>query len=119
MLPSATMKARVPYKRGKPPRSTRLLRQSSVENDKGPTSSEEALADLKFLLVRTLKQIRRKQGLSQIALAHRMGSSQSRVAKVEAGDPSVSLDLIARAFVAIGASSRDVMQAFLSRSKIR
>ena len=55
-------------------------------------------------LVDAVRQSRKKRGLSQINLAQRMGSSQSRVVKLETGDPSVSLDLIARAFFAIGGS---------------
>jgi hypothetical protein len=42
----------------------------------------------------------------------RMRSSQSRVAKIETGDPSVSLDLIVRAFLATGATRRELQQAF-------
>jgi hypothetical protein len=44
-----------------------------------------------------------------------MKSSQSRVAKIEAGDPSVSLDLMVRALVASGATAKDVKKAFASR----
>jgi len=46
-----------------------------------------------------------------LRLARRTGSSQSRVAKMEAGDPSVSLELLIRALLAAGASRRDVGQA--------
>lgn len=41
-----------------------------------------------------------------------MKSSQSRIAKIEAGDPSVSLDLIVRALIASGATTRDIQAAF-------
>ena len=37
-----------------------------------------------------------------------MKSSQSRIAKMEAGDPSVSLDLLIKALLTLGASSRDL-----------
>jgi hypothetical protein len=43
-----------------------------------------------------------------------MRSSQSRIAKIEAGDSSVSLDLIVRALIAAGASRREVAQAFVA-----
>jgi predicted transcriptional regulator len=43
-----------------------------------------------------------------------MGSSQSRIAKIEAGDPSVSLDLILRALVASGASRREIQETLAS-----
>ena len=43
--------------------------------------------------------------------AELLGSSQSRVAKIEAGDPSVSLDLLTRSMLALGASKKDVARA--------
>jgi ribosome-binding protein aMBF1 (putative translation factor) len=76
-------------------------------------SDEEAmLVELKLSLTDALKQARRKRHLSQIDLAQRMGSSQSRVAKIEAGDPSVSFDLIVRAFLATGATRQELQRAF-------
>jgi len=50
-------------------------------------------------------------GLTQTELAKHLGSSQSRVAKLEAGDTSVSLDLLIRGLLAVGASRKDVAQA--------
>jgi len=49
--------------------------------------------------------------LSQVALAKRVKSGQSRVAKMEAGDPSVSIDLLLRTLFALGATSREVASA--------
>jgi transcriptional regulator with XRE-family HTH domain len=46
--------------------------------------------------------------LTQAALAHRLGSSQSRIAKMEAADRSVSLDLIMRSLLTIGATATDI-----------
>jgi predicted transcriptional regulator len=48
----------------------------------------------------------------QTDLVQRMGSSQSRVTKIEAGDPSVSLDSIVRALFATGATRHDLQRAF-------
>jgi len=82
-------------------------------------SDEEAtLVELKLSLTDALKQARQKRHLSQIDLAQRMGSSQSRVAKIEAGDPSVSLDLIVRAFLATGATRQELQRAFSAKEKI-
>ena len=82
-------------------------------------SNEEAtLVELKLSLTDALKQARQKRHLSQIDLAQRMGSSQSRVAKIEAGDPSVSLDLIVRAFLATGATRQELQRAFSKKEKI-
>ena len=79
-------------------------------------SDEEAmLVELKLSLIKAIRQAREKHGLSQIDLAQRMGSSQSRVAKIEAGDPSVSLDLIVRALIATGASRRDLQRVLTAK----
>ena len=47
-----------------------------------------------------------------------MKSSQSRIAKIEAGDPSVSLDLIVRALIASGATTRDIQVAFATNERV-
>ena len=47
-------------------------------------------------------------GSSQTELARRIGSSQSRVAKLEAGETDVSLDLIFRALFATGAKIGEI-----------
>ena len=76
-------------------------------------SDEEArLVALKLALISAVKKSRIKRKLSQIDLAQRMKSSQSRIAKIEAGDLSVSLDLIVRALIASGATTRDIQVAF-------
>jgi len=76
-------------------------------------SDEEAqLVALKLSLISAVKKSRIKRKLSQIDLAQRMKSSQSRIAKIEAGDSSVSLDLIVRALIASGATTRDIQAAF-------
>lgn len=78
----------------------------------GLSEPEAALVELKLALVSAVRRTRQKRGLSQIELAQRMRSSQSRIAKIEAGDASVSLDLIVRALIAAGVSRRDMAQAF-------
>ena len=79
---------------------------------------EAALVELRLSLISAVKKSRLKHGISQIDLAQRMGSSQSRVAKIESGDPSVSLDLIVRALIAAGATRKDLQKAFTSGEKI-
>lgn len=73
---------------------------------------ETRLVALKLSLISAVKKSRIKRKLSQMDLAQRMKSSQSRIAKIEAGDPSVSLDLIVRALIASGATTRDIQAAF-------
>jgi transcriptional regulator with XRE-family HTH domain len=64
--------------------------------------------EIKFALSRSLRDRRTANGLSQAALAKRLHSSQSRIAKMEAADPTVSIDLLLRALFALGARPRDV-----------
>lgn len=75
------------------------------------SDAEAALVELKLVLADALRRSRAARGLSQVDLAERMQSSQSRVAKIEAGDPSVSLDLIVRALMAAGVTIRDIGRA--------
>ena len=82
------------------------------------SDEEVMLVELKLSLTGALKAARQKRHLSQIDLAQRLGSSQSRVAKIEAGDPSVSLDLIVRALFAAGATRQELQRAFSAKEKI-
>ena len=76
---------------------------------------EVAFVELKLRLSESFKQRRQSKKLSQAALAKKINSSQSRVAKMESGDPSVSLDLLIRALLAIGATRNDLARVLGSR----
>lgn len=69
---------------------------------------ESAYIEVKLELADHLRKRRQRRKLTQVQLARMVRSSQSRVAKMEAGDPSVSLDLLVRSLFALGASKRDV-----------
>jgi len=69
---------------------------------------EAALIELRLKLAAGLRNKRTVQGLTQTALARAMKSSQSRVAKMEAGDHTVSLDLLVRSLFAMGTSNREL-----------
>lgn len=83
----------------------------------GLTAAEEALVELRLTLSRSLRERRTRRRLSQEQLAKLLGSSQSRVAKMEAGDPSVSIDLLIRSLLAIGATHKDLAHAIGHGSK--
>ena len=70
------------------------------------TAAESALVDVKVALATELRARRLHLHLSQEALAKRLRSSQSRVAKMEAGDPSVSLELLMCALLVAGTTRR-------------
>jgi len=74
----------------------------------GLTEAEAALIDVRVSLARELKRRRLERNLSQAALARRLRSSQSRVAKMEAGDPSVTIDLLLRSLFTAGSTSSDI-----------
>mgnify|MGYP000724176527 FL=1 len=79
------------------------------------TPEESAYVDLKLRLSDSLRQRRAQQKLSQKELAKLVKSSQSRVAKMEAGDPTVSLDLLIKTLLALGASDLDLAEAIAAR----
>lgn len=74
----------------------------------GLSDEEMAYIDLHIALSDAVRDRRKAYGLTQQELAARLGSSQSRVAKIEAGDTSVSLDLLVRALLATGATVADI-----------
>jgi len=86
-----------------------------AEDFLGLDAAEAALVEMRLALSRAVRARRTAAHLTQAALARRIGSSQSRVAKLEAGDPSVSLDLLIRALLTVGASRREVGQALAQR----
>ncbi len=70
--------------------------------------AEAAFVALKLRLSEELRERRTKEGLSQVELAKRIGSSQSRVAKMEASDPTVSVDLLLKGLFATGATQDEI-----------
>lgn len=81
----------------------------------GLSAEEAALVELRLALSRSVRARRLKMGVSQVELAARLGSSQSRVAKLEGADATVSIDLLIRGLLALGASRRDIGRAMAAR----
>ncbi len=77
----------------------------------GLSPEEAALVEMKVLLSEALRARRESHGISQLALAKQLKSSQSRVAKMEAADRTVSIDLLVRGLVVLGARPRDIANA--------
>ena len=90
---------------------TRGWRVGTASDFLGLSAEEAALVEMKVSLSQALRARREARGLSQVAFAKRLGSSQSRVAKMEAADSTVSMDLLVRALVAFGATPRDIAKA--------
>jgi hypothetical protein len=67
--------------------------------------------EMKLALSRLLRLVRERRRLTQTKAAALLKTSQSRLARMEAGDPSVSLDLLVRGLFALGASPKDLLKA--------
>jgi DNA-binding XRE family transcriptional regulator len=83
----------------------------SAEEFLNLTPEETAYIELKLALSGSLKERRIREKLTQVELARMVRTSQSRVAKMETGDPSVSLDLLVKTLLALGASTEDLAKA--------
>ena len=69
---------------------------------------ESAYIEMKLTLSKNLQERRKDKSLTQEQLARLLKSSQSRVAKMETGDPSVSLDLLVRSLLILGESRKSL-----------
>jgi DNA-binding XRE family transcriptional regulator len=85
----------------------------------GLSEEEAAFVELKLALADNLKARRLKRGMTQSQLARRLESSQSRVAKMEAGDRSVSLDLLVRSLLTVGMTRRELAKVIATSSRSR
>jgi len=83
------------------------------------TPEENRYIELKLALSEHLKKRRRSRRLSQETLAKLLSSSQSRVAKMEAADPTVSLDLLVRSLLALGSSEKELAKVIASSGGAR
>jgi hypothetical protein len=85
--------------------------EGSAQEFLGLTDADVAYVETKRALAGCLRLLRRKRHLTQVQLAVRLRTSQSRVAKMEAGDPAVSIDLLVHSLYRMGASRRQVASA--------
>jgi len=78
---------------------------------------ESAYIEVKLRLSDNLRQRRTRKRLSQKELAVLIKSSQSRVAKMEGGDPTVSIDLLVKTLLVLGASDLDLANVIAARAR--
>ncbi|HEX6810759.1 MAG TPA: helix-turn-helix domain-containing protein [Planctomycetota bacterium] len=83
----------------------------------GLSEAEDLFVEIKLALSDAVRKRRTKLGLTQGELARRMQSSQSRVAKLEAGDRTVSIDLLVHALVALGATRQQLARILSSSAR--
>lgn len=81
------------------------------------TDVEAQFVEIKVALAQLLRATRTRRRLTQFELAEKIGSSQSRVAKLEAGDPSVSVDLLVRSLLAAGAKPAEFAKAVSTKRR--
>jgi DNA-binding XRE family transcriptional regulator len=81
------------------------------------TAGEAEFVEIKLALARRLREFREEHNWTQAEFARRVGSSQSRVAKMEAADPTVSVDLLVRSLLTAGADRREVGRVVGSRRR--
>jgi ribosome-binding protein aMBF1 (putative translation factor) len=80
----------------------------SAQEFLGLTDAENALVELRLSLGESVRTLRQRRSLTQVELAKQLGSSQSRVAKMEVGDSSVSIDLLFRALLQLGSTRQEI-----------
>ncbi len=83
----------------------------SAEDFLGLSKGGSEFIELKLSLSQALAKQRKQKKITQIQLAEMIKSSQSRVAKMEKGDPSVSLDLLVKSLLALGATQKSIAEA--------
>ena len=83
----------------------------------GLSKEEAAFVEMKLALAGSVRRRRLAKRLTQTELARRIGSSQSRVAKMEAADPSVSVDLLLKTLLSMGANRSELARIISKRSR--
>ena len=85
----------------------------------GLTPEENAYIELKLSLSQFLQEKRKTRRITQNQMATLIQSSQSRVAKMEKGEESVSIDLILRSLLALGTEINEIGKSLTGVKKLR
>jgi hypothetical protein len=72
---------------------------------------EAAFIEVKLTLGHALRRLRTERHFSERDVAERLGADELRLSEIEAGDPSVSLDLLVRALFSLGATRDEIADA--------
>jgi len=100
-------------KRKKKALESKGYKAGSVDELLGLSEEELEYIELKLSLSQALIKQRKQSKLTQAQLAKMLKSSQSRVAKMEKGDPSVSVDLLVKSLIAMGADKKSIAKAIV------
>jgi predicted XRE-type DNA-binding protein len=85
--------------------------ETTVSKLLGLSPAEEALIEVRLALTKKFRETRETKGLTQVQVAGLLGSSQSRVAKMEAGARDVTIDLLISSLFRLGLTQKDVARA--------
>lgn len=83
----------------------------------GLSPEEDSYVELKLSLSQYLQEKRKIKHLTQIQMAKLISSSQSRVAKMEKAESSVSIDLILRTLFALGTETGEIADILIGMEK--
>jgi DNA-binding XRE family transcriptional regulator len=86
-------------------------KEVTVEEFLNLSEADVQYIEMKLALSRLLRLVRERRRMTQTKAAALLKTSQSRLARMEAGDPSVSLDLLVRGLFALGASPKELLKA--------
>ena len=98
-------------KRKKKDLESKGYKVGSTEEFLGLSTDESEYIELKLALSQALAKRRKQKNMTQTQLAKMLKSSQSRVAKIEKGDPSVSVDLLVKSLLAMGVNKKSIAKA--------
>jgi len=93
-------------------------RIGDAEDLLGLSKEESEFIELKLRLSQALSHLRKRKNLTQVQLAGILHTSQPRVAKMEKGDPGVSLDLLVRSLLALGATQKSIAKCLGSNLEL-
>jgi ribosome-binding protein aMBF1 (putative translation factor) len=85
--------------------------EGSVKELMDLDSADMEYIETRLALTRAIREERKKQHITQVTLAARMKTTQSRVAKIEKGDPTISMDMILRGFFTLGLTRKELAKA--------
>ncbi len=89
-------------------------KETSVSEFLNLSLEEEKIIELRIALSTALKRHRLRAKISQEVFAKKLKTSQSRLAKMEAGDRSVSLDLLIKSLFKTGIDRSELSEIIAS-----
>lgn len=82
----------------------------SADDFLGLSKAESDFIELKLALSKALSEQRKLHKMTQTELARRLKTSQSRVAKMEKGDPTVTVDLLIRSLLTLDVPKKQIVE---------